>query len=166
MSSPVDPAGYGAPFERPGSTVSSSTDGAWRRRQTIKRGVTRKVKLTGGNFIAEYAVPTAVRNAVEPRYAATNTTEFTYAFRPVVPVDDLRTFFSAICATRLPQLIQMTSVQRMGGRSVLPTTTGLPKYSSPLPPTTRINFCILVRLHLFIRYKPLIVDQAPSTISC
>lgn len=72
--SPFDPS-----LERPSSTVSSSTDGAWRRRQTIKRGVTRKVKLTGGNFIAEYPVPTAVRNAVEPKWAATNTTEFTYA---------------------------------------------------------------------------------------
>jgi chitin synthase len=83
--SPVDPSAYGAPFERPASTVSSSTDGAWRRRQTIKRGVTRKVKLTGGNFIAEYAVPTAIRNAVEPKWAATNTTEFTYASCPPDP---------------------------------------------------------------------------------
>ena len=87
--SPVDPSAYGEPFQRPDSTVSTSTDGAWRRRQTIKRGVTRKVKLTSGNFIAEYAVPTAVRNAVEPKWAATNTTEFTYASHPVVPSCEL-----------------------------------------------------------------------------
>ncbi|KAF8591568.1 glycosyltransferase family 2 protein [Ramaria rubella] len=84
---PVDTTAYGAPFERPSSTVSSSADGAWRRRQTIKRGVTRKVKLTGGNFIAEYAVPTAVRNAVEPKWAATNSTEFTHMRYSAATVD-------------------------------------------------------------------------------
>ncbi|KAF8529171.1 glycosyltransferase family 2 protein [Hysterangium stoloniferum] len=86
-SNPLDPNAYGAPFERPASTVSSSTEGAWRRRQTIKRGVTRKVKLTGGNFIAEYPVPTAVRNAVEPKWAATNTTEFTHMRYSAATVD-------------------------------------------------------------------------------
>ena len=58
------------------STESNSTDTAWRRRQTIKRGVTRKVKLTRGNFITEYPVPTAVHNAIEPKWKNTNTTEF------------------------------------------------------------------------------------------
>jgi chitin synthase len=53
-----------------------SLDTGWRRRQAIKRGVTRKVKLTNGNFIAEYAVPTAVHNAIEAKYAATKSTEF------------------------------------------------------------------------------------------
>ena len=82
--SPIDPSAYGVP-SRPGSAVSSSTDGAWRRRQTIKRGVTRKVKLTSGNFVTEYVVPTAIRNAVEPRWAATNTSEFTYVnSRPLI----------------------------------------------------------------------------------
>ena len=34
-----------------------------------RRGPTRKVKLTAGkNFVVEYAVPTAVRNAVEGRW--------------------------------------------------------------------------------------------------
>jgi chitin synthase len=76
---PVDPSAYGDPYARPMSTTSSSTNGvdtAWRRRQTIKRGVTRKVKLTKGNFITEYPVPTPVHSAIEAKYAATNTTEF------------------------------------------------------------------------------------------
>lgn len=74
-----DPNAYGDPYNRPISTASSSTNGvdsAWRRRQTIKRGVTRKVKLTKGNFITEYPVPTPVHSAIEPQYASTNTTEF------------------------------------------------------------------------------------------
>ena len=53
-------------------------ESAWRRRQTIKRGVTRRVKLTNGNFIAEYAVPTPIYNAIEGKYRQTNTTEFSY----------------------------------------------------------------------------------------
>ncbi|KAG2118792.1 glycosyltransferase family 2 protein [Suillus discolor] len=78
---PVDPSAYGDPYARPLSTTPSSTNGvdtAWRRRQTIKRGVTRKVKLTKGNFIAEYPVPTPVHSAIEAKYAATNTTEFSH----------------------------------------------------------------------------------------
>ncbi|KAJ6574660.1 glycosyltransferase family 2 protein [Mycena capillaripes] len=55
-----------------------SLDAGWRRRQMIKRGVTRKVKLTQGNFIAEYPVPTAVHNAIEAKYAATKSTEFSH----------------------------------------------------------------------------------------
>ncbi|OBZ76612.1 Chitin synthase 1 [Grifola frondosa] len=45
--SPYDPDSYGDPYERPLSTVSTSSsgvEGAWRRRQTIKRGVTRRPK--------------------------------------------------------------------------------------------------------------------------
>ena len=77
---PLDPSGYGD-FDpgRPGSSMSMSTNGvesAWRRRQTIKRGVTRKVKLTHGNFIAEYPVPTPIFNAVEAKWKNVNTTEF------------------------------------------------------------------------------------------
>ena len=67
------------PYSRPMSVASTSTNGvdtAWRRRQTIKRGVTRKVKLTNGNFIAEYPVPTPVLSAIEAKYAQTKTTEF------------------------------------------------------------------------------------------
>jgi len=58
------------------TTSTNGVDSAWRRRQTIKRGVTRKVKLTQGNFIAEYPVPTPVFSAVEARYTATKSTEF------------------------------------------------------------------------------------------
>ncbi|KAF7367307.1 hypothetical protein MSAN_00792800 [Mycena sanguinolenta] len=43
-----------------------------------RRGVTRRVKLTNGNFIAEYAVPTAVHNAIEAKYAADKSTEFSH----------------------------------------------------------------------------------------
>ncbi|KDR83783.1 hypothetical protein GALMADRAFT_236148 [Galerina marginata CBS 339.88] len=80
---PVDPTSFGDPYRigRPDSVVSTSTNGvdnAWRRRQTIKRGVTRKVKLTNGNFIAEYPVPTPVYSAIEPRWSSTNTTEFSH----------------------------------------------------------------------------------------
>ncbi|KAJ7507757.1 glycosyltransferase family 2 protein [Mycena galericulata] len=78
---PVDPSTYGDPYGRPESVVSTSTNGvdsAWRRRQTIKRGVTRKVKLTNGNFIAEYPVPTAIHSAIEANYSQTNTTEFSH----------------------------------------------------------------------------------------
>lgn len=80
---PVDPEAFGDPYAtgRPMSVVSTSTNGidtAWRRRQTIKRGVTRKVKLTNGNFVAEYPVPTPVHSAIEARYASTNTTEFSH----------------------------------------------------------------------------------------
>jgi chitin synthase len=55
-----------------------SLDRGWRHRQTVRRGVTRRVALTQGHFIAEYAVPTAVRNSIEPRYTTTNTTEFSH----------------------------------------------------------------------------------------
>lgn len=68
-------AGAGGQIHRD-SVVSLDT--GWRRRQavSVKRGVTRKVKLTKGNFIAEYAVPTAVHNAIEAKYSATKSTEF------------------------------------------------------------------------------------------
>jgi chitin synthase len=77
---PIDPNTYGDPYAagRPESIYSTATgvENAWRRRQTIKRGVTRKVKLTNGNFIAEYAVPTPVLNAIESKWLSTKTTEF------------------------------------------------------------------------------------------
>ncbi|TFK43571.1 glycosyltransferase family 2 protein [Crucibulum laeve] len=81
---PVDPTAFGDPYAvgRPESVISTSTNGvdsAWRRRQTIKRGVTRKVKLTQGNFIAEYPVPTPVYSAIEAKWSAgTKTTEFSH----------------------------------------------------------------------------------------
>jgi chitin synthase len=87
---PLDPSVYGDPYERPISSISSSTNGvdsAWRRRQTIKRGVTRKVKLTNGNFIAEYPVPTPVHSAIEAKYAQTRTTEFSHMRYSAVTCD-------------------------------------------------------------------------------
>lgn len=77
----IDPNSFGDPYARPASvvsTASNSTDTAWRRRQTIKRGVTRKVKLTRGNFITEYPVPTAVHSAIEAKWKNVNTTEFSH----------------------------------------------------------------------------------------
>jgi chitin synthase len=78
---PIPPGAYDDSYvpKRPGSVVSTSTNGiesAWRRRQTIKRGKTRKVKLTNGNFIAEYPVPTPVFSAMEERWTSASTTEF------------------------------------------------------------------------------------------
>ncbi|KAJ7275494.1 chitin synthase [Mycena haematopus] len=58
------------------SEMSLETD--WRRRQQLHRGVTRRVQLTNGNFVAEYAVPTAVHSAIEAKYAATKSTEFSH----------------------------------------------------------------------------------------
>ena len=79
--SPLDPNSYGDPYAygRPMSVASTSSGGVesqWRRRQTIKRGVTRKVKLTKGNFITEYPVPSPVFSAIEPKWQSSTTTEF------------------------------------------------------------------------------------------
>ncbi|QRV76364.1 chitin synthase [Ceratobasidium sp. AG-Ba] len=81
----IDPAAYGTPYSRPESTYSQTSltpsarrDEQWRRRQTIKRGKTKKVVLKSGNFVADYAVPTPVAKAVEPKYANTTTNEFTH----------------------------------------------------------------------------------------
>ncbi|KIY73762.1 glycosyltransferase family 2 protein [Cylindrobasidium torrendii FP15055 ss-10] len=78
----VDPSAFGDPYaSRPlsvATTSSNSTDGAWRRRQTIKRGVTRKVKLVDGNFIADYPVPTPIHSAMEARYTNSQTNEFSH----------------------------------------------------------------------------------------
>lgn len=57
----------------------NSTEANWRKRQTIKRGKTKRVKLTSGNFVNEYAVPTPVKNAIEAKWKnATTTTEFSH----------------------------------------------------------------------------------------
>jgi len=75
-----DPYGAVPPDGRPISVMSTSSgvESAWRRRQTVKRGITRKVKLTKGNFIAEYPVPTPVHSAIEAKWKSTNTTEFSH----------------------------------------------------------------------------------------
>ncbi|KAG8983152.1 Chitin synthase, class 2, partial [Tulasnella sp. 427] len=69
------------------SIATTNTEAGWRRRQTIKRGVTKKVQLTQGNFIAEYAVPTAVRNAIEAKYITGNSKEFTHMRYTAATVD-------------------------------------------------------------------------------
>ena len=97
--------------------ASSNTDASWRRRQTIKRGVTRKVKLTSGNFVAEYPVPTAVKNAIEAKWAsAANTTEFShmrYTAATCDPDDYSRedgwTFRTSLYARPTELLIAVTS---------------------------------------------------------
>jgi chitin synthase len=59
--------------------TAHSINSSWRNRQTIKRGKTKKVKLTRGNFINEYAVPTPVSNAIEPKWKGSSpNTEFTH----------------------------------------------------------------------------------------
>lgn len=68
-----------------GRTSVVSLDTSWRRRQrqAVKRGIVRKIQLTKGHFIAEYPVPTAVKNAIEPVYAANTTTEFSSVEYPL-----------------------------------------------------------------------------------
>jgi len=80
---PFNPDSYGDPYlNRPLSVASSASNGidsAWRRRQTIRRGVKKEVKLTKGNFITEYPVPTPVYSAVEDKWkSGVNTTEFSH----------------------------------------------------------------------------------------
>ena len=42
----------------------------WVKRQQIpKRGLTRKVKLTRGNWVVDHRVPTAVKNSIEPKWS-------------------------------------------------------------------------------------------------
>lgn len=120
FNSPVDPNSFGDPYAtgRPlsvASTASVGVESAWRRRQTIKRGVTRKVKLTKGNFIAEYAVPTPVYSAIEEKWKNTNSTEFS-----CVAVS-LPTRFHAhrhigMCDTPQPPSIRMTSPRQRATR--------------------------------------------------
>lgn len=74
-------------FDRQSIATTNTTEAGWRRRQTIKRGVAKKVELTQGNFIAEYAVPTAVKNAIEPKYITGNTKEFTHMRYTAATVD-------------------------------------------------------------------------------
>ncbi|KAH9179673.1 glycosyltransferase family 2 protein [Lactarius sanguifluus] len=70
---PIDPNLYGDPYARPISVASNSSNGvdtAWRRRQTIRRGVKKTVRLTNGNFITD---------AVEDKWkSGVKTTEFSH----------------------------------------------------------------------------------------
>ncbi|PWN35460.1 putative chitin synthase 1 [Meira miltonrushii] len=58
----------------------SASQVAWmKRQQAPKRGLTRKVKLTRGNWVVEHHVPTAVRNSVEPKWLnGSRTNEFSH----------------------------------------------------------------------------------------
>lgn len=71
---------YGDPYARPMSVASSRSNGvesAWRRRQTIRRGIQKTVKLTNGHFIRDYLVPTPVYSAVEDKWkSGVKTKEF------------------------------------------------------------------------------------------
>ncbi|TFK32302.1 chitin synthase [Crucibulum laeve] len=81
QASPYDAPVSPSPYHMNLSASRQSTvtlDSGWRRRQAITKGVKRKVKLTEGHFIAEYRVPTAIHNAIEPKYSATKTTEFSH----------------------------------------------------------------------------------------
>lgn len=119
MHSSLDPNTLGDPYargSRPDSVISTSTNGiesAWRRRQTIKRGVTRKVKLTHGNFIAEYPVPTPVHTAIEAKWSGTKSTEFSYVFIVMMlgAVIDLPSL--VICGILRPPATLMSSTRRM-----------------------------------------------------
>ncbi|KAF5346535.1 hypothetical protein D9756_010015 [Leucocoprinus leucothites] len=86
---PPDSPFLNSPYLPPGSPYSPkinssrasvvSLNTGWVRRQNVKRGVKRKVKLTHGNFIAEYKVPTAILNAAEEVYkTGLGANEFTY----------------------------------------------------------------------------------------
>jgi chitin synthase len=80
LSRPIDPELFGDPYARPLSVASSGSNGvdtAWRRRQTIRRGVKKEVKLTNGHFITDYLVPTPVSSAVEAKWkSGVRTNEF------------------------------------------------------------------------------------------
>ncbi|KAH6869015.1 chitin synthase [Coprinopsis sp. MPI-PUGE-AT-0042] len=71
-----------SPFNNTSAYLDSKSaidlDSGWRRRQAVTRGEKRKVKLTHGNFVAEYRVPTAIHNAMEKKYTFTRSTEFTH----------------------------------------------------------------------------------------
>jgi chitin synthase len=48
----------------------SASQVAWAKRQEgPKRGPTRKVKLTRGNWVVDHRVPTAVKNSIEPKWS-------------------------------------------------------------------------------------------------
>lgn len=146
---PPSPGAYSDPYSRPMSTMSSSTNGvdtAWRRRQTIKRGVTRKVKLTNGNFITEYPVPTPVHSAIEARYRQTNTTEFSSVFTSCIHRFLRLTciWSTGTCGIVLPPVIQMNSQKRTAGRSERKCSSARPNSLSPSHLITKIKHSMRV----------------------
>jgi chitin synthase len=80
-----DPARAGSPYNR---SETSSTE-AWRQRQQpggkpggLQRNATRKIKLgTNSVLSADYPVPSAIQNAIQPKYRndlETGSEEFTH----------------------------------------------------------------------------------------
>ncbi|CAD6904270.1 unnamed protein product [Tilletia controversa] len=70
---------HGMPHSSSVSTFATG-DAAWaKRQQGPKRGATRRVKLTRGNWIVDHRVPTAVSNSAEIKWSqGTKTNEFTH----------------------------------------------------------------------------------------
>lgn len=64
------PYRQGTPYQSDLGPDDSASQVAWAKRQQIpKRGLTRKVKLTRGNWIVDHRVPTAVKNSIEPKWS-------------------------------------------------------------------------------------------------
>lgn len=64
------PGRMGTPFSGGHESDENASQAEWIKRQQMpKRGLTRKVKLTRGHWIVDHHVPTAVRNAVEPKWS-------------------------------------------------------------------------------------------------
>ncbi|KAG0150823.1 hypothetical protein CROQUDRAFT_37815 [Cronartium quercuum f. sp. fusiforme G11] len=64
-----------------GTQSIAASEDDWRRRaRPIQRGITRRVKLTQGNFINDYPVPKAISNSIEKKYLeqAGDSKEFTH----------------------------------------------------------------------------------------
>ncbi|PWN90368.1 putative chitin synthase 1 [Acaromyces ingoldii] len=74
------PFRHGTPFTNELGPDDSASQVAWAKRQQIpQRGLTRKVKLTRGNWIVDHRVPTAVKNSVEPKWSqGSRTNEFNF----------------------------------------------------------------------------------------
>lgn len=63
------PTSFSGGMPTPGGASSMVSDDDWRRRaRPVQRGITRRVKLTQGNFINDYPVPKAISNSVESKY--------------------------------------------------------------------------------------------------
>ena len=67
---PQGPHRGDTPFQSDLGPDDSASQVAWAKRQAApKRGATRKVKLTRGNWIVDHRVPTAVKNSIEPKWS-------------------------------------------------------------------------------------------------
>ncbi|POV94369.1 hypothetical protein PSTT_16894 [Puccinia striiformis] len=66
---PPTPSTFTGSMPSPGGAPSMVSDDDWRRRaRPVQRGITRRVKLTQGNFINDYPVPKAISNSIEQKY--------------------------------------------------------------------------------------------------